>query len=285
MRGPLAPAATPNRHRRMPIDFGAYDQYVLACVVIAGTALGVVLLLWLTQRSRYATGLRSFRGIAQNFLTVINVIFALNLAFLANDTWNAHDRALGAVFDEAGSLRTIVTLAQHLPDAGREAVRQSVATYASAATLEWPLLARRHSSGSADHALDAMLVQLSGERVALAVPPAVSAQMLHAASRVRDTRDLRIALSRTHVNPLKWLGMAFLGFLTMISIAMVHVEQPRAETLAVLLFAVAAAPTAAIILIHGNPFQQPMAVDPQPIAAVLELLRMAGPGAPAPASS
>ena len=45
------------------------------------------------------------------------------------------------------------------------------------------------------------------------------------ASEIRDERDQRVALSQTHVNPLKWLGMAFLGLLTLLSIAVVHVER------------------------------------------------------------
>jgi hypothetical protein len=97
----------------------------------------------------------------------------------------------------------------------------------------------------------------------------VHSAMLQQAAQVRSMRDQRIALSRTHVNPLKWMGMAFLGLLTMISIAMVHVDQPRAQLLSVLLFATAAAPTAAIILVHGNPFQEPMAVRSAPIAALV----------------
>jgi hypothetical protein len=104
---------------------------------------------------------------------------------------------------------------------------------------------------------------------------------VQAGEEVRSARDLRIALSHTHVNPLKWLGMAFLGFLTMISIALVHVDQSRAELLAVVLFASAAAPTAAIILVHGNPFQEPAAVSAAPIQAILEPLSQAG-GSPRP---
>ena len=76
-------------------------------------------------------------------------------------------------------------------------------------------------------------------------------------------------MSQTHVNPLKWLGMGFLGFLTLLSIAVVHVDKPRAALVAVSLFALAAAPTAAIVLIQGNPFEQPTVVSPAPIAAVL----------------
>jgi len=99
----------------------------------------------------------------------------------------------------------------------------------------------------------------------------VQALMLRKAIEIRDERDLRIGLSQTHVNPLKWLGMAFLGFLTLLSVSIVHVDKPRAAMVAVILFALAAAPTAAIVLIQGNPFQQPTSVTPAPIIeAVVE---------------
>ena len=131
------------------------------------------------------------------------------------------------------------------------------------------MLGWRQSSAAVSDQMDLLLSLLAGEAVLRALPSSVHSVILQQAVEVRSARDLRIALSQTHVNPLKWLGMAFLGFITMVSIAMVHVDQPRAEFLAVLLFATAAAPSAAIILIHGNPFQQPMAVSPAPIAALL----------------
>jgi hypothetical protein len=53
---------------------------------------------------------------------------------------------------------------------------------------------------------------------------------------------------------------------------MAHLERPRAAFAAVLLFALAAAPTAAIVLIQGNPFQQPSSVTPAPIVAVAKAL-------------
>jgi hypothetical protein len=36
-----------------------------------------------------------------------------------------------------------------------------------------------------------------------------------------------------------------------------------------MLFALAAAPTAAIVLVQGNPFQEPSSVSPAPIAAAM----------------
>ena len=94
--------------------------------------------------------------------------------------------------------------------------------------------------------------------------------MLRKMSEISDERDQRIALSQTHVNPLKWLGMGFLGLLTLISVAIVHLDRPRAAFAAMLLFALAAAPTAAIVLVQGNPFQPPSNVMPTPIINVVE---------------
>ena len=261
----------------MPTHIGQYDQYYLALVAVVGTIPAVIVLLWLSQRSKYAEFIRSYRGIAPNFLSVMGVLFALNLAFLANDTWSAHDRACHAVFQEAGSLRSILALADHLPDPSWSKVDQAVRKYAHlTVTADWPMLALRQSSAAAADDLQLLLVLLSSDEVASVLNTSVQSLMLQQAVQVRSMRDLRIALSYTHVNPLKWLGMAFLGFLTMISIAMVHVDRSRAELLAILLFAAAAAPTAAIILVHGNPFQEPAAVTSAPIAAILEPVSTSG---------
>jgi len=254
----------------MSFDLGPYDQYYLAAVVLLGTYGAAVFLLWLSQASPYAEFIKTFRGIAQNFLTVINVIFALNLAFLANDTWDARDRALDAVYREAGSLSNLLDLARSLPEPTRSNVTQAVEGYARlTVSAEWPSLARRESSEQVSHQLDELLALVSAADVTAAADHGVAAQLLQQTIDVRGTRDLRIALSQTHVNPLKWLGMAFLGFLTLISIAMVHIDQRRAQLLAVMLFATAAAPSAAIILIHGNPFQHPFAVSPAPLADIV----------------
>lgn len=254
----------------MPIGLGSFDQYYFAVAVVVGTYAAAGVLLWLAQRSRWAERIHSFRGIAQNFLTVINVLFALNLAFLANDTWSAHDRALNTVYQEAGNLRSILDLGRDLPGGPREMLSRAVEDYARLTVdEEWPLLGRRKSSENVTAALDRMLSMLASHDIAFHLTTGVQSAAINLALQVRSNRDLRIALSRTHVNPLKWLGMAFLGLLTMVSIAMVHVDQPRAEIAAVLLFATAAAPTAAIILIHGNPFQQPTALSTAPIAALI----------------
>lgn len=253
----------------MPSLLVTHDHYLLAAIALFGTLGAAALMLWLAYCSRFAPLIRGFRGLSPPFVNVVGVLFALTLAFLANDTWNAHDRAVNAVYHEAGALRSIQALASPLPAPQRQAIAAAVQAYAaSAAHTEWPLLAHRQSADATTQAMAALLEVLSRPDIAHTLAPAGHGEMLRQAVAVRDAREQRIALSKTHVNPLKWLGMAFLGLLTMISIAMVYVDQPKAEILAVALFAAAAAPTAAIVLIQGNPFQPPSAVSAAPIESL-----------------
>ena len=249
--------------------WSAYDHFGFAFVAMAGTFLASWGLVRLMRSPRWADRLAAYDGVAPPFINIIGVLFALTLAFLANDTWSAHDRAVNAVYREADSLQAIVSLVRGLPGPAAAGVTAAVSAYAaSAAEVEWPLLARRQSSGETARALDGLLGTVAAGEIGVALGPAVHAQMLARVMEVREARDQRIGLSQTHVNPLKWLGMAFLGFVTMLSVAVVHVHNAKAALAAILLFSLAAAPTAAIVLVQGNPFQQPTTVSPSAIRAL-----------------
>jgi hypothetical protein len=242
-----------------------YDHYGYAFFAVVGTFAAVVAVQWALHRPRWAGWIASLQGVAPPFINIIGVLFGLTLAFLANDTWSAHDRAINAVFKEADSLRSITVLSAQLAEPLRGDVRAAVSRYGNASAGEWPTLAARQSSAEVSVLADALLTLLANPKIAASAGENVQALMLRKAVEIRDERDLRIGLSQTHVNPLKWLGMAFLGFLTLLSVSVVHVDKPRAAMVAVILFALAAAPTAAIVLIQGNPFQQPTSVTPAPI--------------------
>lgn len=246
-----------------------HDHYAYALVALLGTVVAVAAVPWLLTHSRWAPWARSLHGVVPPFINIIGVLFGLTLAFLANDTWSAHDRATNAVYREADALRSLAALSQSLPPPLRAQVREAATRYGQASLSEWALLARRQASDEAGERADALLTLLARPELAAAAGETVQALMLRKAGDIRDERDHRIALSQTHVNPLKWLGMAFLGLITLVSVAVVHADNPRAAFVAVLLFALAAAPTAAIVLVQGNPFEPPAAVSPAPVAAAL----------------
>ena len=252
----------------MPTSF-AYDHYAYAAVAVLGTLAAVLAIHWLIQHSPWAIWTRSLQGVVPPFINIIGVLFGLTLAFLANDTWSAHDRAMGAVYREADALHSLHTLAHRLDAAGQARLQQAVQDYAQASAAEWPELARRRQSRAAQVQADHLLLLLASPAIEASAGPAVQSLMLQAVQDIRRERDQRIALSQTHINPLKWLGMAFLGFLTLLSVAVVHVERPRTALVATVLFALAAAPTATIVLIQGNPFQQPTAVTAAPLLSAV----------------
>lgn len=260
------------------MDWQTYDHYLFAAAALVGTFAAAIVLIRVLEARRWAARVEGMAGVVPPFINVLGVLFGLTLAFLANDTWSAQDRALSAVNHEADALRAISILASHLP--AQDAARVSAAArgYAGAAVAEWPLLSHRHSSPEASVAADKLLAVLSEPRLLAESGPAVSGQEIALAIAVRDGRETRLSLSQTHVNPLKWTGMAVLGFLTMVSVAVVHAGIPRKGGLgpmrvAVAIFALASAPTAVIVLVHGNPFQRPAAISPAPLAAILDPAR------------
>lgn len=248
----------------------AYDHYLYAAAALVGTLGGAWAVLRLAMSPRGQARLEPLHGVVPPFINILGVLFGLTLAFLANDTWGAHDRAIAAINRETDALRSIVVLSRTMPAAPAASVRAAVADYGRAARDEWPELARQSSAPSAAAGADRLLGALTTPEVASGTPAPVLAKAMDLAIAVRDARETRLALSQTHVNPLKWAGMAFLGFMTMLSVALVHIGQPRAMAAAVWLFALASAPTAVILLIHGNPFQPPAAVTPLALENLLE---------------
>lgn len=250
-----------------------YDHYGYALIAVVGTILALAALQWIIQHPKLADWRKSLHGVAPPFINIVGVLFGLTLAFLANDTWVAHDRAVKAVYKEADSLHAIMTLSKELADPLRSELQQAVTAYADANVAEWPELANRRINPDVSARADALFGLLASSQVRATTGDNVQELMLRKMSDLSDERDQRIALSQTHVNPLKWFGMGFLGLLTLISVAIVHLDRPKAAFAAMLIFALAAAPTAAIVLIQGNPFQPPSNVTPEPIMHAVQLNR------------
>ncbi len=246
-----------------------YDHYLYAAVAMLGTLGAVLAVVWLMRSSPWRGRIQALRGVAPPFINVLGVLFGLTLAFIANDTWSAHDKATAAVFHEADALRGLVVMGGQLDEPLRAPFLNAVRAYAHAAAQEWESLAVRQASPEADQQANALLRMALAPGVAASLGHNAHALLLDKVSDIRHDRDQRISLSQMHVNPLKWLGMAFLGLLTLLSIAVVHVDNPRALYVSIGLFALAAAPTAAIVLIQGNPFLQPSFVSPAPILAAV----------------
>jgi hypothetical protein len=244
-------------------------HYAYGAVATLGTFAAVAAIGWLMTTAAWAGWAPEMAEVSGPLLNVLGVLFGLTLAFLANDTWTAHDRARTTILREADAVRGLDILAESAPEATRQVLRKAVRDYVSTAVGEWPALARYDISPAASAASDQLLRAFSSISPNDTRHAVLQQTMLRYVVQIREHRDVRVGLSRTHVNPLKWFGMALLGFLTIVSIAVVHATEPVAALIAMGLFGLASAPTATIVLIHGNPFQPPSAVSTARLAAAL----------------
>ena len=249
--------------------WNAFDHYAYGVIAVVGTALGIAAIVWAMTTPLWGLFVGDMHLIAAPFMNILGVLFGLTLAFLANDTWSAHAQARTAILREADAIRGLdVLIAQGVGDSGAD-MRSAVRAYAEMATKEWQALARCETLPEATRAADELLRQMALVETGRGATGAISKAMLDFIMEIRTNRGTRVGLSRTHVNPLKWLSMAFLGFLTLITIAVIQAGHPVTAMIAMSLFGIAAAPTAAIVLIHGNPFQPPYAVSPDKLLEAL----------------
>ena len=87
-----------------------YDHYAFGGVAILGTVFAIILIEAVMMTPRWAAWEAELGQVSGPFMNVLGVLFGLTLAFLANDTWTAHDRARGAVLREADAIRRLARL-------------------------------------------------------------------------------------------------------------------------------------------------------------------------------
>ena len=249
-------------------DLGRFDNDLYAATALLGSALAVLGLTQVLRQPSLRRALADWTGVAPPFINVIGVLFGLTLAFIANDTWNAQEQAIQTVHHQAQALHSIVTLSEPLDAPVRERIQAASRASAMASAQEWSFLAKRTVSPLAESAMQELLSACLDPAIEHARGTGLAHVLAQLAAQADAERAQRIAISQIHVNPLKWLGMGFLGLLTLLSVAAVHVHQPRAASLSMVLFALAAAPIAAVVLVQANPFERPCFVSAEPLVIV-----------------
>jgi hypothetical protein len=249
--------------------WNTFDHYAYGAIALAGTGVAILVLWWLMGTASWQSHTGAMAAIVGPFINVQGILFGLTLAFLANDTWTAHEKARSAVLDEADSLRSLDIMVSAIPAGESALLRAAVRDYAVAAAAEWKALARCETSPAATRSADELLDRFAAIGASAPARSELAEACLRLIAQIRARRAERIGLSRTHVNPLKWASMAFLGFITLASIAAIHADTPDAALVAMVLFGLASAPVAAIVLVHGNPFQPPFSTSPASLIGAL----------------
>lgn len=241
-------------------------------LTLIGLYFGMTLLLAAITFCRpLAKPVQSLTGIVAPFFSGVAILFALLTGFLANDVAERGRQAYRVVHTEAGELRNIHTLSVASVSDMRT-IRAALKTYVNSVVAdEWPAMGAMRLSPPTAAAYDNLLHEVSIPSIAKESGQAVQTALLTAALRVGTARNDRLALSADHTNDLKWLVVIALGLITLVAIALVHLEKPRAFLASLIVFSTAAVVTLGILALQEYPFDGAFQVSPTPIRALQSL--------------
>jgi putative flippase GtrA len=236
---------------------------------ILATFVTVGLIFWLINSPRTGGVFRRLTNVSPQLVAIIGLLFGLYMAFFANDIWSIRDRAQTMILEEADGLRGMLDVAGSLPvDAGAP-LATAVRGYVEAAVREWPLLARGESSPQARELFRQLNRVALGDPLTGRLGPSAQYTVAHNLEKAQSARYHRLALSQRRGDPLKWFAVACLGALTLLTVALVHLENWRSQLAAMLIYASAISVGFTAAYLERSPFQA-FVVSSQPIAELID---------------
>jgi hypothetical protein len=219
---------------------------------------------------------RSFKAISPGMLPPLAVLFALLVAFLASQVWSEAERASASVNREASALRAAILLAAEFRGEPEARLRHLIRGYIQdAVTQEWSAMARQDATLTiAPEKLAEAL------RLTLSLSPqregqvAAQREMVVSLQNALDARRQRIILSGSSINWVKWAVLLVLAGLNLLTIALIHSDNPVANRIILAIFATGVGGAVLLIASHSRPFAGEISVRP---AALLQVMPESGP--------
>ena len=253
----------------LPLVWMALTVLGGTCLVAAAIYAGVMAL---------ATGerARTFKSVSPGMLPPLGILFGLFIAFTAAQVWNDIDRAATAVNREANALSSVLFLVASFPGEPEAQMRKLVRDYIEiAVTQGWPRMAQQRGLlGITPQPLADAL------KLALAQTPTTRGQeiaqreIVTALGTTLEARRLRIIVSESQVNVVKWSCLSVQAICMLIGIAMVHCDNRRTAAIAMGLFAAGVAVSVILILAHDRPFTGKISIGPDALLQVMPEIEM-----------
>lgn len=207
-------------------------------------------------------------GIVAPYFNAISVLLALLTGFVANDAWERQRQASRVVQAERANARAVYDLSIATAS-DMSGIRASLAEYLDAVTgEEWIAMAGTGgSSHRASAALGHLLQAVADPKVGTEAGLPAQSTLLDAVMNLRSARGDRLSLAEAKDDETKWLTLLVLAGLTLVALALTHLEKPRAQATVLLLFATAMISTLGLIALHERPFDGPLALGPDALRA------------------
>lgn len=214
------------------------DVWVIVSLALLPGAFAIAIF-WVSQVSPVARHLLCYQGLAGPFFVPFAVLFGLFAAFLANDIWiRAQDRSneLEQSFErETSAVRSLQRIAVGLEDNGT-ALQAALVEYAGKAGFNGGAGSDQQNADAVDASLQKVVNEILSPQLSGLSYAAAKQQMLALSDTIERSRAERAASTLYESDIFKWMGMIVLGFLTQAAIAMVHIENRKAQAAGLILF-------------------------------------------------
>jgi len=232
--------------------FSLHAWSLFLVFAVAGVCFFLIAVAFFNALARYAGHLEKIAPLP-TFIGAITTVWALSLGFAAADVWSVRANAERLASAERSSISRLAGMARAEALDSLQ-LRQALSLYANAVERdEWTR--DQNTQGSPE--VEVALQQIRLAFIALAradTPDALIDKMARDFDELQDARNERLAIGQGAVSNYKWYLVLFLTMLSMLTIAITHVGQPRAARNALLIFNVAAFVSLWILALHANPY-------------------------------
>lgn len=244
----------------------------LFAVMILFYGITAALIVLMCAKSPLRSGILTLGGVVAPFFGAVSVLFALLTGFLANDVAERNRQAWRSVSAEHTASSAVYTLSIASASDMKD-IRAALRGYLQSVVKdEWSGMATSGASAKTGEAYTLLLREVSDPAITAAAGAPVHGALLNAAIRLGEARSARLSLASDRTNELKWLSVLILGVLTQIALAAVHLERPRAQLTAILLFSAAAVVAVGLIALQEQPFDGAIRIAPDAIETALKAM-------------
>ena len=235
--------------------------------ILALSAIPVVfavVLQWVTQHSPLAGYFQSFIGVVAPFFVSVGILFALFATFLGADIWQRVQASNHSLEHEAGAIQSLRQIASTQGPKGA-GIEESLLTYIKTSIAEEWVAEGTDRSEAVDNALEKLVTAILDPALSTDDHRTAQVAMLESYRDIRRARAERFHVVESHSDPYKWIAVILLGLLTQIAIAMIHLDNSRAQGAAVTVFTIAFVVTLSVLAAHESPLADLVETSPDPI--------------------
>ena len=191
------------------------SSWILGFLVV-GTTVGLGLGgMFLVRRSVTLSTLESHNQVAGFIYSVVGVVYAVLLAFIAIVVWQEHARVQTQVEQEANELGDLYRNAQAMPEAVRTRLQKQIRAYSRIVVeKEWPAMAKGETSAEAWAAFNQLWRLYQQVEPKNGYENVWYAKSLDRLDQLSDYRRLRLLSNRAAVPAIMWVVLLATGVIT-----------------------------------------------------------------------